>query len=311
MNEIKNKGEADKPVREIADLLAIVLTGCFGTIDSSITKEKDSSFPDELEFRVGHLEQQVTQISERFNADAVKAAKWLKRQRGGLMSINTDDDETSDRDEDILEPSYVDQLLEIEEETCALDDIHAIKECLQELMTVLTSQSTLMRDFIGKAELASSEKLQARKSFRVGLNMIDTKLKDFERMDDRLVRLATSVTTLLDSKHRYANLFEARFSRYQATATAHQGQTIMVFTIVTIIFLPLSFIATLFSINITNFPQGEGGEPNMSLGFVSQWVFGIGFAISIPLIITALNYETMMTASRQRIMAVKRTWKQN
>jgi hypothetical protein len=61
----------------------------------------------------------------------------------------------------------------------------------------------------------------------------------------------------------------------------------MVFTIVTIIFLPLSFIASFFAINITEFP-GNGTTASLPLGYVSKYTFGIGFAISIPLIVMAL-----------------------
>jgi hypothetical protein len=51
------------------------------------------------------------------------------------------------------------------------------------------------------------------------------------------------LTHLLDLKQKHANAFEARFARDQANLTSRQGQTIMVFTIVTIAFLPISFIA--------------------------------------------------------------------
>jgi hypothetical protein len=39
------------------------------------------------------------------------------------------------------------------------------------------------------------------------------------------------LTHLLDLKQKHANAFEARFARDQAALTAHQGQTILVFTI--------------------------------------------------------------------------------
>jgi len=62
----------------------------------------------------------------------------------------------------------------------------------------------------------------------------------------------------------------------------------MVFTIVTIVFLPLSFIAAFFTINIAEFPRGHDGNESLPLGYVSKYMFGIGFAISIPLIVIAL-----------------------
>ena len=62
----------------------------------------------------------------------------------------------------------------------------------------------------------------------------------------------------------------------------------MVFTIVTVIFLPMSFIAAFFAINIIEFPHdsSDGGN-GLHLDYVSRYVFGIGLGISIPLITLA------------------------
>jgi len=68
----------------------------------------------------------------------------------------------------------------------------------------------------------------------------------------------------------------------------------MVFTIVTIIFLPLSFIAAIFTINIREFPHEDGGsEPSLPLSYVSKYMFGIGFAISIPLVALAFSVDAV------------------
>jgi hypothetical protein len=41
----------------------------------------------------------------------------------------------------------------------------------------------------------------------------------------------------MDLRQKHANLLEARFTREQSVETARQGNTIMVFTIVTILFV--------------------------------------------------------------------------
>jgi hypothetical protein len=62
----------------------------------------------------------------------------------------------------------------------------------------------------------------------------------------------------------------------------------MVFTIVTIVFLPMSFMATFFAINIVEFPQDStNGGSGLHLSYVAKYLFGIGFGISIPLITIA------------------------
>jgi hypothetical protein len=62
----------------------------------------------------------------------------------------------------------------------------------------------------------------------------------------------------------------------------------MVFTIVTIIFLPMSFMAAFFTINIVEFPRDSvNGGSGLHLNYVAKYMFGISFAISIPLITMA------------------------
>jgi len=70
---------------------------------------------------------------------------------------------------------------------------------------------------------------------------------------------------------QHANAIEARFARDQATLTARQGQTIMVFTLVTIVFLPMSFIAAFFAINVENW-SGENGSGRLTVGYISKYM---------------------------------------
>jgi hypothetical protein len=125
-------------------------------------------------------------------------------------------------------------------------------------------------------------------------------------MDKQAERIYKSITDLLDLKQKHANAFEARFARDQAAGTARQSQTIMVFTIVTIIFLPLSFIAALFTINIQEFPHQPGSdEPSLPMAYVFKFMFGIGFAISIPFIAIALSFDAIGDFFRE----IKRRWR--
>ncbi|KAL4903579.1 hypothetical protein BDW74DRAFT_155782 [Aspergillus multicolor] len=86
----------------------------------------------------------------------------------------------------------------------------------------------------------------------------------------------TTINSLLNLKQKQANLEEAKSAREQAQATARQTDTIMVFTIVTIVFLPLSFLTSLFALNISNFPHK--GDEVMYQGW---WIFPILFGVSV------------------------------
>ncbi|KAL2847200.1 hypothetical protein BJY01DRAFT_212848 [Aspergillus pseudoustus] len=85
-----------------------------------------------------------------------------------------------------------------------------------------------------------------------------------------------AVYTLLDLKQKQASPTEAKFARQQAEDTAKQTDTIVVFTVVTIVFLPLSFLTSLFALNISNFPH-EGDQ----LAYKGWWIFPILFGVSV------------------------------
>jgi hypothetical protein len=73
----------------------------------------------------------------------------------------------------------------------------------------------------------------------------------------------------------------------------------MVFTIVTIVFLPMSFIAAFFTINIEEFPRSGDGSPALHLSYVAKYMFGIGFAISIPLIFLSFAVDDIAALFRR------------
>jgi hypothetical protein len=125
-------------------------------------------------------------------------------------------------------------------------------------------------------------------------NSIDLSMVDLTRMDKQAESVNTNLTQVLDLKQKHANALEARFQRDQAQDTARQGQTIMIFTLVTIIFLPMSFIASFFAIDIVDFPHDfSNGSSGLPLGYVAKYLFGIGFAVSIPLIAIAFLFTDL------------------
>jgi Mg2+ and Co2+ transporter CorA len=309
IKDIKNRSKETVPVRSVIDLACIISSRCIDAIESRVVKEKDYPFLDKFESTVSSIDQQVDELFRQFNVDSRQASEWLKRQRvRSHPSPNPSDDDlniTGDPDE----PECVDRLLDINPETKLLDQIQSLRDEFQLLTSVLSSQTWGVNEFLEKLRISPQETKELNSYASEQLATIRTHLSDIDRMQAQTNAIHASITNLLDLKQRYANVFEARFARYQATDTVHQGQTIMVFTIVTVIFLPLSFIGSLFTINISDFPQGPDGEPSMSFAFVAKWVFGIGFAISVPLVLLALSYESMTRAARERKRRIWAKWR--
>ena len=69
----------------------------------------------------------------------------------------------------------------------------------------------------------------------------------------------------------------------------------MVFTIVTAVFLPMSFIASIFAVPLREFPRTSDGVPDFDFNYMAKFVFGIGLAISIPSIAVAFAVDDIRT----------------
>jgi Mg2+ and Co2+ transporter CorA len=118
-------------------------------------------------------------------------------------------------------------------------------------------------------------------------------LQDIERLDAQAIRLSESLSELLQLKHAHSNAFELEFSRNLSLETtklsrdaAKQRQAVLVFTIVNIVFSPLSFVAAFFTIQLSNLPHP------MSLSYVSKYISGFGFAAAIPCVVLAFSVSS-------------------
>ena len=82
-----------------------------------------------------------------------------------------------------------------------------------------------------------------------------------------------SLHNLLDLKQRQANVSEARTVRYQVEISAQQGQSILLLTIVTIVFLPVSVVAAIFGMNAIELGQKGSLHLGMELTVMALFCF--------------------------------------
>ncbi|OAL39158.1 elongation factor 2 [Fonsecaea nubica] len=105
-------------------------------------------------------------------------------------------------------------------------------------------------------------------------------LRSLENLAAERAQVVQATLDLLLNKMQYEEAQESvkqgQESARQGRESARQGKTIMVFTYVTAVFFPLSFLTSLFSLNITTFPH------NMDqLVYRPGWIFPKLFGISI------------------------------
>ncbi|KAJ5131230.1 uncharacterized protein N7515_007269 [Penicillium bovifimosum] len=267
------------PVRSVYDLAMIITNRCSGVFDRHRLGDEQYQFLDMFESSIGIATDKETVLFNQFNHASGQASEWLKSHRKLNVCDYCDEDG---------QPLFVDRLLDIGQETDLLAETKDIRDELNMIRTVLEHQTNVLMDFQDVVcEIYQGQhrsQYEVKKRFKDQQRMIDMHLKDIDRMDKQAERIYHSITDLLDLKQKHANAFEARFARDQAAGTTRQSKTIMVFTIVTIVFLPLSFIASIFTINLKEFE-------NLKLNYVAKYTFGIGFAISIPLVWVALTVD--------------------
>ncbi|EAQ83492.1 hypothetical protein CHGG_09896 [Chaetomium globosum CBS 148.51] len=85
------------------------------------------------------------------------------------------------------------------------------------------------------------------------LQDVDERIAELRALLQNARNTSVALKDLLTLKQQQAGVIEAREAVKQAQLTLKQGQSIMIFTIVTIIFLPLSFCASLFGMSATEF----------------------------------------------------------
>ncbi|KAL2263960.1 hypothetical protein VTK26DRAFT_3954 [Humicola hyalothermophila] len=109
---------------------------------------------------------------------------------------------------------------------------------------------------------------------------------------------SAALKDLLTLKQQQAGVIEAREAVKQAQLTLKQGQSIMIFTIVTIIFLPLSFIASVFGLNASELNEG-------SLSLSTE--FRLMFPISAGIILASFLFAFSQTVFDNSLVALARS----
>ncbi|KAK4158875.1 hypothetical protein QBC43DRAFT_248639 [Cladorrhinum sp. PSN259] len=220
---------------------------------------------------------------------------------------------------------YTNRLFQLTEETDFLAEIMDIQDELKTIKDVFVKQKEVLGQFVqlfakgnqkksaGKkkskeqqknhstTELdALAPKQQSHKASKIreaaenNLNLVNSNITAVEEMTKYADKIRTELNTLLNLKQKQANVWEARFSREGSEQTQRQGNITMVFTIVTIFFLPLSFMSSLLAVQVDTFPKdADTGQVSWPVRQAMILLFGLSFAIIIPFTIVAFRVNQL------------------
>ncbi|KAF6833635.1 ankyrin repeat protein [Colletotrichum musicola] len=111
---------------------------------------------------------------------------------------------------------------------------------------------------------------------------VGDRITELEGLRKSAESTSQGIKDLLDLKQQQASILQAWQSVKQADESVRQGRSIMIFTIVTIIFLPLSFMSSVFGMNNSDF-----GDNHMSFLSQSRYIFSISAGVILVSVIFA------------------------
>ncbi|KAG9248494.1 hypothetical protein BJ878DRAFT_27946 [Calycina marina] len=295
------QGSARAPIASVKDLQNLI-------IDSVVNVFDQYQVPDEFQFfefferSIGAVIDQEARYFQQF-ASALKSAS---RYPTGPNSNNSD------------------ALFSITDETQLLGEIKDINDELNILQMVLNDQLSTLKEFSELMHDSNSTKGKQKdhdhdekSPAMVRIENIKSHMQKLAKMERLAEKTYKSLNHLLDLKQKQANVSEALIARKQAEKmaaqaeiaaqhaekgmdqaelayklsmdSARQGRTVLLFTVITIIFLPLSFVAAFFAINIDAFPVNANGK--LPMNYVLKYMFSISGAVSIPFVLVAFNQD--------------------
>jgi Mg2+ and Co2+ transporter CorA len=174
------------------------------------------------------------------------------------------------------------ELLDISDEDLMLNEMKDVHSELEMIGSIFDTQIQVLYQLnTSPMPPAASKKLnKIIEAVRQRRGMIT-------EMDESAQRTLKAIQSLFDAKQRQTmvlQVLELHFSRRMAQDSGRQATTVLIFTVATIVFLPLSFITSFFAIPVKEFPRDKDNAVEFPLSWVSVRLFGIAGAIAVAIV---------------------------
>jgi len=224
--------------------------------------------------------------------------------------------------------------IEVKTEPNILRIAKDITEELELINRVYNEQLHVVGDFAKHLERLNSPQISdantSRSSVNAGINLPDGTVGNAETTITSILtrrvyihelqniarEVSDQVRDLINLKNQQSSIMEAKYTSELSTWSFQQSRSIMVFTVITIIFLPLSFLSSVFGMNAREFSNPDGGN---SMSLADQFKFLFPISLGIIAISTAMAFSawirsfvisvTMITwASFIEFTYLRRSW---
>ena len=273
---IKNlRGAMQNGTKSMNGLVAYIVEHCTGVFHRSDIRS-DLAFFEFFADEIGAAKNKLDFLFERFRDTAKNIEKVWKNDKTTIAQMSRE----------------LDTLFIIRQETELMEKVNDILSDLRKIDFVCSQQQDVLRSLVKSSKPSRSlrdlyETVEYRRQAWAGMAITAKGTYD-------------SLRDLLDLKQRQANISEARTARYQVEISARQGRSILVLTVVTIVFLPISVIAGIFGINASVFVKGDVGLTTMLV-----IMFPLSLAIATLTLVLAFN-ETLRDATVDVLRGLER-----
>ncbi|KAL4944556.1 hypothetical protein BDV06DRAFT_232969 [Aspergillus oleicola] len=267
-NSIYNElnGDLARRFETAGDLAALIVLHAV-TVLFDRTLHKDLQVLRIFEESISILTELTTKSFKTFRNRGfiTRPSEYNKTPDGKLMTAA----EREDRDREVA--------LQNRNDLSSMLELRDIVDELGTIMKLLEQQTATIKDMLKYFE----HRGYGRRFIHASLTRLDEYRTHINEMRENAIAAQKAVENLLDLKQKQANVDESRLARWEAEVTQSQSRAVMVFTIFTVIFLPLSFFTSLFGINAREW----SGEPtNLTL----RTMLTISGPISVAVIVSAL-----------------------
>ncbi|ROW18177.1 hypothetical protein VPNG_00044 [Cytospora leucostoma] len=335
---VKTRSNTKNHVLSIFDLALIILEECYNTFfDRTTTEDQRPQIMDMFSESIGRVTNQQAIAFTHL---------WTLSQR------LTDIYESGVEDE--VDSSILLALLNVTPEAELQREIRDIIDELDIILHIVHQQKEMINRFVkfAKESLAQpnadlSEKSvfydkredgedivrimqQQYDAFRDRsdslVSEIADRIKELRGLKSSAESTAQNVTELLSLKQQQASVVQTYESTRQGEETVRQGKAIMVFTVVTIIFLPLSFMSSLFGMNAVELtgmdpsPSASDTSGPLPVEIIPFWpitfkrqiliMFTVSFGAVVAIIIPAFSsfIRALISSIMETTIAKIITW---
>ncbi|KAF7558197.1 hypothetical protein G7Z17_g15 [Cylindrodendrum hubeiense] len=209
------KDKTKGPFKSPFDLVDQIVAICCGTLIPNQDK-KSVNFLQFFESSIAHVEERSAQLFQKFR----------------LLSIVLKDLDDEHPDYQNRRRILLSKHLDISDELKPLTEVKDIIDETKMILTILDEQAALLY-----GSKIDDSNFHQKSPFAKAKSSIHRAMGSFQTLKERAEDVLKSIEHLLDLKQKQANVWEARMSRERAEETAKQGNTLLVFTVVTVIFV--------------------------------------------------------------------------